>query len=273
MSKIVLDKYYTPQQYSTQLVELATQWIDMNTVDTIIEPSAGNGSILDVLYSTKDTSSKHIYAYDIAPERDDIKQADFLTSSHNYSDKTLVITNPPYGRVNNLTRAFIKKACQIAKHVVMLIPATFHNRQGAIKYKLLKSEYCGMIQYPTTQINSTINYYVSELHNIPRYRSDIVVVDKRTSKQGTLQRNNTINESDYDIGICAWGTSVGKILKRSGEYCLELWIKGCKRHIDYVMDRKSLLEYLRVHSTHKCAGMSIQMMHDYIIWMETNSQV
>lgn len=43
MSKIVLDKYYTPQQYSTQLVELATQWIDMNTVDTIIEPSAGNG--------------------------------------------------------------------------------------------------------------------------------------------------------------------------------------------------------------------------------------
>jgi len=84
---------------------------------TMIEPSAGNGDL-----------AKHfpgIEMYDLDPQRDDIKQADFLKSGHKYQPGKTVVMNPPFGVNSNLAVAFFNKAATFADHIAQIVPITF----------------------------------------------------------------------------------------------------------------------------------------------------
>ena len=100
MAKIALDKYYTEDNVAKYCVEktfeiLGSDW------DRIIEAAAGAGAYLKYLPA-------NTLAYDIAPEADGIIQADYREVKLPYMEKSLVITNPPFGRANKLSVQFVK---------------------------------------------------------------------------------------------------------------------------------------------------------------------
>lgn len=84
---------------------------------TWIEPSAGNGDL-----------ARHfpgIQMYDLDPQREDIKQADFLKSDHKYEPGKTFVMNPPFGKASDLAIMFFNKAAQAADHIAQIVPRTF----------------------------------------------------------------------------------------------------------------------------------------------------
>ena len=92
--KINLDKYYTDTKLAEGLIEDTLNFIGKDKINTIIEPSAGNGSFSNYLYDNYSNSYK-ILAYDIEPENDTIIKQDYLKLNLLYNDKCLIIGNPP----------------------------------------------------------------------------------------------------------------------------------------------------------------------------------
>ena len=71
MSKIELDKYYTPKELVEYCVNKTKEIIGEQNIVEYLEPSAGGGVFLDYL-------DKPYLAYDIEPEDDRIVKQDYL---------------------------------------------------------------------------------------------------------------------------------------------------------------------------------------------------
>lgn len=113
--KIDFDKFYTP-------IEIAKKCIneidDLNTYDSIIEPSAGNGSFSNLL---------DCLAFDIEPENDNIIKADFFKIKNVKGEHKLFIGNPPFGARSCLAKAFIKHSIELgAETIAFILPNTFN---------------------------------------------------------------------------------------------------------------------------------------------------
>lgn len=120
-----LDKFYTPKDVVYKCLNL----LDMSKYDCIIEPSAGNGSFSNEIPGC--------FAYDIAPESENIQEADWLTL-----DKTifksynniLVLGNPPFGVQNNLAIKFFNESASFCDSIAFVLPKSF--RKSSVKNKL-----------------------------------------------------------------------------------------------------------------------------------------
>lgn len=113
--KVDLDKFYTKKEIAKQCIEL----LDLSLYDTIIEPSAGNGSFSSQI--------KNCIAYDIEPEEEHIIQQDFFLLPPPKGENILIIGNPPFGERCKLAKAFIKKSIDIgAKTIAFILPNTFN---------------------------------------------------------------------------------------------------------------------------------------------------
>lgn len=120
-----LDKYYTKKNVAERCIELMCKDLPYPVcLYSFIEPSAGSGSFLFA-----DTT----LAIDIAPDQADVLEGNFLEDTF-WEPNAVVYGNPPYGKRNNLSKAFIKKAvenpCVVA--VAFLLPSVFkkHTLQG-----------------------------------------------------------------------------------------------------------------------------------------------
>jgi hypothetical protein len=124
-----LDKFYTiPVIVEKCLTSIGTRykWSDWGLV---IEPSAGNGSFLTRIPTTKKVG------IDISPDHKDIIKQDFLTyNPPNITGKILVIGNPPFGRVSSLAVKFFNYASKWADVIAFIIPRTF--RRVSVQNKL-----------------------------------------------------------------------------------------------------------------------------------------
>jgi len=99
--KCELDKFYT----NPKIVKNLLNYIDLDSYDFIIEPSAGNGSFFNEI---KNLNS---IGLDIHPENDSIKKQDWFDYKIPSAYKNvLILGNPPFGERNNLSRDFIKHA-------------------------------------------------------------------------------------------------------------------------------------------------------------------
>jgi len=111
-----LDKYYTNSDVAISCAEELKKVFNVYSLDWI-EPSAGNGSfLLDFV----------THAYDIYPEREDILQKDwFNVKPTNYYG---LIGNPPFGKRNALSKAFIKKAVKddYCKCIAFVLPSVYN---------------------------------------------------------------------------------------------------------------------------------------------------
>lgn len=117
-----LDKYYTKPEVALLVwKQLKKFLVSIDKKDYIIvEPSAGDGKLLDVIKAPK-------IGFDLVPESDDVIQNDFLSEDiSSYVDKEMVFFgNPPFGKKGKLAIDFLNKALTYGKTVGFIIPIQF----------------------------------------------------------------------------------------------------------------------------------------------------
>lgn len=149
------DKFYTPQDTVNQLLNMVSTMYPLDSFDTIIEPSAGDGAILKPLETRLDAIDYKgtIHSYDLIPEADGIQRMNWLERRdengdesngimyYNKCDKktafgrnSLVIGNPPFGRNGSLALKFINESASFARVIAFIVPLSFMkaSRQNSI---------------------------------------------------------------------------------------------------------------------------------------------
>ena len=219
MSKIELDKYYTPDDLAKYCVEKTKEIIGEENITEYLEPSAGAGVFLKYL------KDKPYQAYDIKPEGDNIIQADYLSLDLEYRKGRCIIGNPPYGRANNLSVQFYKKSIKIGDYISFILPISqLNNNQQMYDFDLIYSEDLGKQIYSNIKLHCCFNIYKRKpngLNKKPNYKlKDVEIKEYRRGKGGKILPSNY----NYDIAICGWG-NVGDKVEYTGQYVKELYIK------------------------------------------------
>jgi hypothetical protein len=130
------DQFFTPVEtakycYEAFLNKLKELPLEKEEKFKYIEPSAGDGSFLQVLPKDRTIS------FDIEPRHKDIIQQDFLTWTPEYYEclnavkvrleNIVVFGNPPFGLRGNLALRFINHAAKFADFVCFILPQLFES--------------------------------------------------------------------------------------------------------------------------------------------------
>jgi hypothetical protein len=119
-----LDKFYTNPDIVKICYDAIKKYLDIDKNDLIIEPSAGNGSFINIIKKL----SKNYRFYDIKPENKEIINKNFLDLLPEDSNNNChIIGNPPFGNKSSMAIAFIKHATNIlkAKSISFILPISF----------------------------------------------------------------------------------------------------------------------------------------------------
>lgn len=117
-----LEKYYTNPDVCKRCIQAFESVVKPTHTDTILEPSAGNGSFSLLLAN----SFPNLVAFDIQPEHPTITKQDFLTYDLSLLREPIhVIGNPPFGRQSGIAKKFIQKACKYASSIAFILPKSF----------------------------------------------------------------------------------------------------------------------------------------------------
>ena len=131
--KLKNNTYYTKQEIAIDLINKLKDVVDINSYDTILEPSAGSGVFLNII--KEQFPSKQVIALDIFPQHKDITKQDFLTynTEHIMNNSILTISNPPFSPISLLNK-FLHKIFSISSVVTIILPSSFKNnhRQNLI---------------------------------------------------------------------------------------------------------------------------------------------
>ena len=111
------DKFYTKPEAAESFISDIKSIIDLSHYDSIIEPSAGNGRLVDAI-------PEECIALDLYPEREDITQMDFFDYSFPVG-KNILIANPPFGNRSRMAIDFFNKAAESCEVICMIIPVTW----------------------------------------------------------------------------------------------------------------------------------------------------
>lgn len=212
-SKLHLDKYYTSDEVAQYCINTTMKVLKGEKITEVIEPSAGNGA-----FSKK---IKGCIAYDIEPEDETILRQDFLKLDLPYKRGRLFIGNPPFGARNTLAVQFFKKAIQLGDYIAFILPISqLNNTQQMYEFDLIHSEDLGKQRYTDRDIRCCFNIYkrpANGLNSKPINKlQDIKITEIRL---GNKECQN------YDIRICAWGSSIGKEVKTPNQFAKEFCIQ------------------------------------------------
>ena len=219
MSKIELDKYYTPDDLAKYCVEKTKEIIGEENITEYLEPSAGSGVFLKYL-------DKPYLAYDIEPEGENIVQDDYLTLDLEYKKGRCIIGNPPFGRGNALSVQFYKKAIKECDYISFILPISqLNNNIQMYEFDLIYSEDLELKEYSGVKLHCCLNIYKRPLSNKlnkkPNYKlKDVEIKDYRRGRHKTIP-----SDYNYDIAICGWGYNIGNKVEYTGQYAKELYIK------------------------------------------------
>lgn len=133
-----LDKFYTHPQIAKRFVEIINDYFPLNEFDLVIEPSAGDGNILQYLPTGA-------VGLDIAPEADNIIEQDFFKYESSYHPLTnniriACVGNPPFGSgyMNPLAKAFFNHAATFSEVIAFIVPAKWQT-SWKVQFQLDKS--------------------------------------------------------------------------------------------------------------------------------------
>ena len=119
------DKYYTKDIVVELCLKLVKKYIQINSDDLIIEPSAGDGSFINGIKSM----ISNFKFYDLEPDNEEIIKQDYLSYDYGTIKETFskihIIGNPPFGRQSSLAIKFIKKSCEFCDSVSFILPKSF----------------------------------------------------------------------------------------------------------------------------------------------------
>lgn len=115
-----LDKFYTIPTIAENCLNTVGSIYDWDMWGLVVEPSAGNGSFLSQIPTTKKIG------IDISPEHTDIIKQDFFDyQSPPAIRNILVVGNPPFGRVSSLAVKFFNHSAEWCNVIAFIIPKTF----------------------------------------------------------------------------------------------------------------------------------------------------
>lgn len=115
--KVNLDKFYTSDIAASTFIDYIKSFVDINSYDNIVEPSAGAGALLNHL-------PIHTIGVDLMPERDDIIASDFFDYEYPLGNN-ITIGNPPFGYRSKLAIEFFKHAAKRSSVIAFIIPVTW----------------------------------------------------------------------------------------------------------------------------------------------------
>ena len=220
-NKLELDKYYTSYDDMQYCVNKSWDVLKENgyEISEFLEPSAGTGVFSNYIA----TSGLDVVAIDIAPEGENIIQADYLEYQLEYVKGRCVIGNPPYGNRLSLANKFFKKSIEICDYIVFILPISqLNNTQTLYQFDLLYSEDLGELLFSgDRRVHCCLNVYVRPKNGLNKRKAnklkDITIVRQDSKKY---------NDFEYDIRMCYWGdATAGKILKEGESYSGEYKIK------------------------------------------------
>ena len=241
--KIDNDKYYTPIDLAKYCIDKTFEIIGKDNITQIIEPSAGSGSFSNQI--------DNCIAYDLVPENENIKQADFLDLKIGYKLGRLFIGNPPFGIHNKLVVDFYNKCCECGDYIAFILPIScYKNDIKLYKFDLVYSEDLGLKYYTDRELHCCFNIYKRPssgmLNPKPDYTLNEITIIEHRRKKGEYQTgaNKDIKE-DYCYAMCNWGNGcLGKVPTFIGEYAQEVYFYCDDERIKNEMI--SLLEFDKV---------------------------
>ncbi len=197
-----LDKFYTNESIAKTLIKT----IDLAKFDIIIEPSAGSGSFSNNL------NHKNVIAMDILPESKNIIQKDWFEYKlpQKYK-KALIIGNPPFGKMNKLSIAFLKKSFSFtATEMVAFVLPNVYKKYTMQKYIPSNFYINKIIDIP--QNSFTIN---NKIYHVPCSFFIFSKDDKRDLRQNINIKSSDFEfttKDEYDFFI--FGAAPHKVIKK-----------------------------------------------------------
>lgn len=201
-----LDKFYTNEDIIYSLVkEYASQ--DKYKKYLFIEPSAGNGALLNVM----DKLGLKYKGFDLAPEREDIIQQDFLEFNlKDYTERKNIITfmNPPYGFSSNLVVKFFNKASEFSKEIWMIAPKTV--KKNSVKNRL--NSYFKMISCVELPKNSFL--LNGQSYDVPSCFSIWIKTNEKQTYNTKITSDlfEFTTQDNADIAVRRVGGKAGQVL-------------------------------------------------------------
>lgn len=210
------DKYYTPSDIAEHCYNKVLDVIGKDNISEIIEPSAGAGVFLDIDESIK--------GFDIAPEDNRIKKVDFLELELGYQEGRLFLGNPPFGRCLNLAQKFYKHCVSMGDYIAFILPISQYNTNKVFyEFDLIYSEDLGIQNYSGKDLHCVFNIYKRPLLGLNSKP------ERKKLREITIYRQDRkdYNDIPFDVRICYWGHSAGKVLKDinehyAGEYKIQI---------------------------------------------------
>lgn len=219
-TKLDLDKYYTPYDVMEHSVNTTIQVLNDlgKEVTQYLEPSAGSGVFSKYIKSL----GLDILSMDISPDFEDCIQQDFLTYPTNYIKGRCIIGNPPFGARLNLAQKFYKKSIELGDYISFILPISqLNNTRTMYEFDLVYSEDLGKVKFSDSKlIHCCLNIYVRNpkgLNSKPISKlKDITIIRQDSPKYA---------HSSYDVRMCCWGASIGKLLQEGESYSSEYKIQ------------------------------------------------
>jgi hypothetical protein len=219
-SSSLKDQFFTPSVIVERCWNKFKELVDSDEY-IFIEPSAGDGSFLDVL--PQDT-----LAFDIEPRDSRITKQDYLYwKPVDLTKKYIVFGNPPFGLRGHLALEFINHSYEFADYVCFILPQLFESdgkgspRKRVKGYNLLYSEKVTGQFYTPENTNIEINgvfqiwskYKTNEEYSIRSFPTDKIKIYS-LSDGGTVsstRNKNMINECDVYLPSTCFGKENMKI--------------------------------------------------------------
>jgi len=216
MAKINLDKYYTPSDLAEYCVNKTKEIIGVENITEWLEPSAGAGVFLPYLDS-------NYLAFDIEPEAENIEQKNYLELYLPYFKGRCIVGNPPYGKGNYTSVQFFKKAITQGDYIAFILPVSqLNNNMYMYEFDLVYSEDLGKRKYSDRNVHCVLNIYKRNPKGLnPKPNFDLQDIELRTV--GLNKARNDKKPTIYDLTICKYGASFGKICKED-EYAQQIYI-------------------------------------------------
>ena len=232
---MALDQFYT----KPEVAKLCCDLMDFSKYESVLEPSAGTGAFLDFLPSEKTN------ALDIDPKREGIEEGDFLKYK---GTESLVIGNPPFGRVSSMAIKFFNHSATFADTIAFIIPRTF--RRVSIQNKLdLNFHLVEDIEIPTgsfepISMKAKCCFQVWERKDIPREKVELQMTHSDFEVLSYITVNGKVAAPpDVDFAIRAYGGNVGQISLDIEELAPKSWHFIRSPKAEDIIDRFEELDY------------------------------
>jgi hypothetical protein len=133
-----LEKYYTPERMIKECASLMERFLPHDKIRTIMDPCAGDGRWY-IHFRARFTQAKtFLYDYEpdpvVIPGIPSVQKLDFLTQDCGIRPD-VIVTNPPFGKANSLSRAIFNRAVDLYKpeYICLLVPRSFSNRKSSLR--------------------------------------------------------------------------------------------------------------------------------------------